>query len=109
MGQLVDLCHGCSDLIARLSLILESKFLSPIITYIRDMCNILLDYLPFSYSNAQSKQIRLVSGNTSSLFSFQYNTEQRQREMEEEKKEELQQLIRKSKNEQSEYLSFFAV
>ncbi|XP_061688836.1 histone deacetylase 7-like isoform X2 [Syngnathoides biaculeatus] len=39
-----------------------------------------------------------------SQFSYQhlqYNTEQRQREMEAEKQEELQQLIRKSKNEQS--------
>ncbi|XP_008318447.1 histone deacetylase 7-like isoform X2 [Cynoglossus semilaevis] len=32
---------------------------------------------------------------------LQYNSEQRQREMEEEKREELQQLIRKNKNEQS--------
>lgn len=36
------------------------------------------------------------------IFFLQYNTEQRQREMEAEKQDELQQLIRKSKNEQSE-------
>lgn len=37
------------------------------------------------------------------FFSSQYNVEQRQREMEEEKREKLQQLIRKKKDEQSEY------
>lgn len=34
---------------------------------------------------------------------FSFSKEQRQKDMEEDKREEIQQLIRKSKNEQSEY------
>lgn len=41
-------------------------------------------------------------------FPFKYNIEQRQKDMEEEKREEIQQLIRKSKNEQSEYHIVYA-
>lgn len=52
---------------------------------------------------AQSKPTWLVSVDIALFLSSQYNIEQRQREMEQEKREELHQLIRKSKNEQSEY------
>lgn len=59
----------------------------------------------------QATLSKYVSTAVSSFFLFQYNTEQRQREMEEEKREELQQLIQKNKNEQSEFhlLHFFVL